>query len=318
MTAKPADAILERKVAQALGAFPVRHRYLVGVSGGRDSVALLHLLHALGYRRLVVCHLDHQLRGRASSDDARFVQRLARKLGYGFEMERADVARAAAAQQLSIENAARNARYEFFGRVAKRTRCRTLLLAHHANDQVETFLLNLFRGTGIAGLGAMRKVGERFGLQVVRPLLGIWREELDAYLRKQKIRFREDHTNQETVHMRNRVRHQILPMLEGQFGREIAKPIWRTCDLLAAEEDWLQSLVPPGGGELQLKPLREAPLALQRRMLQQWLRGHGVPGIGYREVELVRTLLEPNGPAKVNLPGNQFARRRSGRLLIER
>lgn len=140
---------------EVLGALPNEQRYLVGVSGGRDSVVLLHWLLSLGYRRLIVCHFEHGLRGRAGKADARFVAGLAKKSGLKFDLGSAEVASLAAERRQSIETAARAERLRFFQTVARRRRCRTIFLAHHADDQVETFLLNLFRGAGARGLGAM-------------------------------------------------------------------------------------------------------------------------------------------------------------------
>lgn len=295
-------------------------RYLVGVSGGRDSVALLHVLLRLGYKKLVVCHLDHGLRGKMGSADAAFVRRLCQRHGLDCETERVSVDALASRERLSIESAARKARYDFFCRTARRRRCHTLLLAHHANDQVETFLFNLFRGTGSAGLAGMRPVTEREGLQIVRPLLGVWRKEIDAFVHENKIRFREDHTNSELKHSRNRLRNQSIPLLERQFGREIAAAIWRACEVLGVENDFLQSLVPAAlveGPELSLKQLRNFHAALQRRILGQWLRHAGIGNVGFRDIESVRSMLTADGPAKVNLPGNRFARRRAGRIFIQ-
>src|SRR5207302_238159 len=127
-------------------------RYLVGVSGGRDSVALLHSLVERGYEQLIVCHLNHQLRGRSSDADARFVKKLADKYGVGFELGAVNVRVLAKKKKTSIETAARDARYSFFAKAAKRKRCHTIFLAHHADDLVETFLLNLIRGAGLTGL----------------------------------------------------------------------------------------------------------------------------------------------------------------------
>src|SRR2546428_5388179 len=159
-----------------LRSFPPEARYLVGVSGGRDSVALLHSLVERGYEQLIVCHLNHQLRGRSSDADARFVEKLAAKYNVDFELGSAHVSALAAKSKISIETAARIARYSFFAKVASRRRCKTILLAHHADDLVETFLINLFRGAGLSGLGAMREVSMRrvdhVDLTIVRPLLG--------------------------------------------------------------------------------------------------------------------------------------------------
>ena len=138
--------------------FPPTHPHLIGVSGGRDSVVLLHWLTSLGYQKLIVCHLDHELRGRASQADARFVASRAAKLRLDCEIGRTDVRALAAQSKLSVETAARAARFAFFVRVARQKRCRTIFLGHHADDLVETALLNLLRGASPGGVAAMRSV----------------------------------------------------------------------------------------------------------------------------------------------------------------
>src|SRR6266508_2525442 len=127
---------------QLLSIFPPDSRYLVGVSGGRDSIVLLHYLLDLGYRKLIVCHLNHQLRGRSSDADARFVEKLAAQYDVDLEMGSANVRAIAPKQKMSIETAAREARYKFFAQVAKQRRAQTIFLAHHADDLVETLLIN--------------------------------------------------------------------------------------------------------------------------------------------------------------------------------
>jgi len=293
-------------------------RYLIGVSGGRDSVALLHLLAGLGYRKLIVCHLNHGLRGRSSDADARFVERLAEKYGFRCVVGHEEVAARAKKNRESIETAARNARHEFFQKVAHAKKCGAIFLAHHADDQVETFLFNLFRGAGGAGLGAMRRESTRGALRIVRPLLDVWRSEIDEYVGAFKLKFREDATNKETAHLRNRMRHKILPLLEKHFGREIRKSVWRSADILASENEWIESLIGDIPDELSVPQLRAMPDALQRRFVFAWLKKMGVPGIGYHEVELARSLIPENATAaKINLPGSLHARRRAGKLFVE-
>lgn len=291
-------------------------RALVGVSGGRDSVALLHLLLDQGFKKLVVCHLNHSLRGRNSDADARFVERLATRHGLSFVLEKVNVRELAQAQRLSLETAAREVRFAFFQKVARRRRCTTLYLGHHADDQVETLLFNLCRGTGRAGLAAMRPRTERAGLTILRPLLGMWREEIDAFLRERKIKFREDASNTDDAHTRNRVRHQLIPTLEEQFGRALRRTLWRTAEILGAEEEWLSNQVSEPTAELRVDELRAMHIAMQRRTLHAWLVARGVAGVGFTEVENVRVLLDAE-TAKVNLPGSKHARRRAGLLFIE-
>ncbi len=326
MNPYPAATAFARKLETALRGHSPAGRYLVGVSGGRDSVALLHGLVAAGFRRLVVCHLDHGLRGEASAEDARFVGRLAGTLDLPFEQEAADVAAMARRAKCSLETAARDARYAFFFAVAAKRRCRTVFLAHHADDQAETFLFNLLRGAGPAGLGAMaaetvRTVGRR-KLRVLRPLLAVWRAEIDAYLQAHGLRWREDATNADPAHAtRNRLRAEVLPLLESAMGRDVRPALWRAADILRAEENWLASLSTddePFPLRLPVKNLAAQSLARQRRLLRGWLRARGVPGVGYEEIERVRSLLDPaSGPAKVNLPGGRHARRRAGVLFVE-
>jgi tRNA(Ile)-lysidine synthase len=302
--------------------FPLGGRYLIGVSGGCDSVALLHWLVNLGYKRLVVCHLNHHLRGRTSDADARFVEKLAEKIQLDFELGSANVP-ALAKKKLSIETAARDSRYSFFAKVAKRRRCHIIFLAHHADDLVETFLINLFRGSGSAGLAAMREVSTRYidnvGLTIVRPLLAVWRREIDIYVREHAIKFREDASNKNLNPLRNRIRHRTIPYLEKILGRNIRPAIWRAAAIAGEEEAWIDGQLPDSSdAELSVAKLRALPIALQRRSIFKWLRAQNISEVGFDLVERVRSLVDHNArPAKVNLPQNHHARRRAGRIFIE-
>lgn len=303
--------------ANVLRDFPVDRRYLIGVSGGRDSVALLHWLRALGYDKLIVCHLDHGLRARAAQADARFVERLAAEAGLAFVLQRDDVKARAAKSKTSTETAARAARLEFFATVAKRRRCPTIFLGHHADDLAETFLFNLLRGSGPEGQRAIRAVStqrvKKFELTIVRPLLGVWREEIDAYVKGHGLRFREDASNRSLAPTRNRIRHRILPMLEREFGRDVRRSLWRAAEIAAEENAALDAITPK-----DLSAAKKTSVALQRRAVRRWLQEHAVPDIGFELIESVRALLDPaNGVAKVNLPGDRHARRRAGKLFIE-
>ena len=140
---------------------PPEKEYLVAVSGGRDSMALLHFLHESGFRQLVVCHVNHCLRGEASDGDEAFVREQTGRLGLPVESTRIDVQAVATENRLSLETAARNVRYEWFAEVAERRSCARIILAHHSDDQVETVLINLFRGTGSRGLSGMSKRSSR-------------------------------------------------------------------------------------------------------------------------------------------------------------
>jgi tRNA(Ile)-lysidine synthase len=306
-----------------LRCFPPDARYLIGVSGGRDSVALLHWLISLGYEQLIVCHLNHRLRGRSSDVDARFVGKLAAKYQTKVAIDSEDVRAIAKRERMSIETAAREARYAFFAEAARRRNCRTIFVAHHADDLVETFLINLFRGAGNAGLSAMREISTRriddVDLTIVRPFLCLWRKEIDRYVRDHRLRFREDATNEDLTPVRNRIRRRIIPYLEKMHGRNIRQNIWRTAIIAADEEKWIESeLRDSTHADLSVVKLRALPIALQRRAILKWLRARNVSNVGFDAIERVRSLADGDTRiAKVNLPENRHARRRGGKIFIE-
>ncbi len=295
-------------------------RLLLGISGGRDSVALLELLLAQGYRNLILCHLNHRLRGGDSEADAEFVAELAGEHRLHAEIEAEDVAERSGRERVSIEVAARRARIAFFKRCAERQGTNRVLLAHHADDQVETILIHLLRGTGMKGLAGMRPVARLGGLILIRPLLRMRREDLPV-----PSRFREDASNSSDAFLRNRLRNRAIPVLREALGRDFTPNLCRMAEVLRGEEQLLERLTNDAllsmrdrKAGLPLTTLRELPLALQRRVLFQWLTESGVPGAGFRQVEAARALYtDPDGPAKANLPAGWHVRRRSGRLFLQ-
>ena len=317
------------KIEAAIEAFTLRHppqeKKLVAVSGGRDSVGLLHALHEAGHRRLVVCHLDHRLRGRASAGDAAFVKRLAVKLGVACETGAVDVKNAAAAAGVSLEAAGRQERHRFLAACARRHRCRLVLLAHHSDDQAETVLFNLFRGSsGLRGIPAvtdMRVPGFRQPLSIERPLLAVSRAEINAWIAARGIKFREDATNRGTEPVRNKLRHLLLPAICEAMGRDVRPALCRAAEIASGEQAFMDALAMPAAQDatLDTRSLAAMPLALQRRIILLWLKAQRFPGTGFDEVEAVRGMLNPgSGPARVNLPGNRFVRRTRGKLHAEK
>jgi tRNA(Ile)-lysidine synthase len=157
-------------------------------------------------------------------------------------------------------------------------------------------------------------------LRIARPLLGVWRAEIDRYVKEHRLKFREDATNEKLDARRNRMRHQIIPYLERQLGRNIRTTIWRTATVLAEEEDFLETLTPLGltkNKELDIGQLRKLAPALQRRVLRQWLTQRGVADLGFAVVEEVRGLLAGGAPARINLSRGAHARRRAGKIFLE-
>ena len=256
-------------------------RVIVGVSGGADSVALLHILHRLGYD-LTVAHLNHSIRGAEADADEQFVKDLCVELGAKCVTIKIDVPVLAKEKGLSLEMAAREARHAFFRSVISdlptslklRRTCGpltsvicppisdfcpltpVLCLAHHADDQLETFFLRAARGSGPGGLGGMRVSQKLAAMQLRRPMLGIRRSEIFQWLEKEGIEWREDASNADEGIPRNLVRHQILPTL-GKINERAAENILRTMEILRDEED-------------------DPEKADRRRAARDWLIQHGV------------------------------------------
>jgi len=323
----PCTAILEplrlndlpARLLPVLDAYPPRKKYLIGVSGGRDSMVLLHALHDLGYHKLIICHLNHGLRGAAASADRNLVRKAATRMGTGWETAKVDVKAYAAQKKCSVELAARELRFAFFSRCARQHRCPRLFLAHHADDQIETSLFNFLRGTGAAGIAGMKPVSLRAGLEIIRPLLGVSRDEIAAYAREKDIPWREDASNQDRAHQRNRLRLDVLPAITTALGTSHRAAILRAAEILREEDAWMESLVPPVTKQLPCETLRAMPEALRRRFVLRWLKQLGVPEAGFQETMRTLALLnDGSGPAKVSLPGNFHARRRTGKIFLER
>jgi len=218
-------------------------KVMLAVSGGLDSMVLLHTLRRLSSRhrwRLTVAHFNHQLRGRSSDADEKLVHQTATAMKLPFVAGRADVREFARISKLSIEMAARKLRHDFFARVANERKICIIALAHHADDQVELFFLRVLRGAGGEGLAGMKwrapsPVDSKIVL--VRPLLGATKAEMRGFARENKIRFREDATNASLDLPRNRVRHELLPLLQQHYQPALTKTVLRLMEIVGAEAD---------------------------------------------------------------------------------
>lgn len=216
---------------------------IVAVSGGPDSVALLHVLNSLKPLYgidLHAAHFEHGIRGRESIEDMEFVKALCQEMGVGLTVESRDVAEYARSEGLSLEHASRKLRYEFLERVMAERSAHRIATGHTANDQAETVLLNLLRGVGFVGLGGIRVALEG---KIIRPLIEVRREEVQEYLSEKGLKFRVDSTNLDAHYERNRIRHVLIPFLEKEFNPGIVDLLTRTATTFAMLNDYLQDQV---------------------------------------------------------------------------
>ena len=310
-------------VTQELHVLPKEGSYLVGVSGGSDSVALLHLLLEGGYRHLLVCHFNHELRGEDSHDDALFVKNLALRLDLPFVSGSESVCARAKTSKISIETAAREARYEFFAQISAEHSLSTLLLGHHADDQIETCFFNFLRGTGSKGLAGMLPYHERLiggrPLMIVRPLLSLSKKRIMQYLQERSISYCHDKSNDSLIPTRNRLRHELFPLLDKLIGASYREAILRAARILAIEDQYLESVAAPlaKNPSLSIEEIDTLPLALARRVIHAWLKEQGFSEVGFAEVEKVASLLHPQSAHQINLPGDRHAYRSRGHIHIK-
>lgn len=299
-------------------------RVLVGVSGGPDSVALLHVLYELRDEfglHLEVAHLHHGIRGEAAEDDARFVFELAKQLALPFHLKKVDLPQMKLdAGKGNLEALGRKERYRFFAAVVEKHRLDKAATAHTRDDQAETVMMWLLRGSGMRGLGGMRPLqrvktgadGSANRLVVIRPLLDVSKAEALEYLRAHGFEHRVDQTNQDARLLRNWIRSELIPKLKERSDRHFPARLAHQAELLRDDDLVLQEFARrelqriERAGALDRKLLLEQPVALQRRVLRLWIeesRGD-LRGLDFTHVDALLELIA-NGPphGRLALPG---------------
>ena len=358
--AKAAEEILGDAVRDTImkhRLFSPRERIVVAVSGGQDSVALLHILAACAEDwklTLHVAHLDHGLRA-TSRQDAEFVRDLSARWHLPATIDRRDVPAICAREGWSLEDGARRLRYRFLLETARRQSAGRVALAHTADDQAETVLMRLVRGTGLLGLTGMpitRRLdgpadapgSERAGIRLVRPLLETWRRRVSAYVGAHRLAWREDDTNADTRFTRNRIRHELLPLLERDYNPNVKTALTQLAEQSrddyaylqdAAARQWkrLAKVGPPAAllaaragasagrpacVTIAIPAFRRQPNALRRQLLRQAIRRvrGDVQRLEFRHwTEAERLFTERPVGTRLDLPGGVQLRREQGHVL---
>jgi tRNA(Ile)-lysidine synthase len=311
-----ASDVFERvlKTTSRYSMLPPGCRVVAAVSGGADSVCLLHVLQAIGANLAGVAHFNHKLRGEESDQDERFVAAMATRLALPFYRAES----AANARPGNLEQAARRARREFFLHLIRDGACDRVALAHTRDDQAETVLFRVLRGSGLAGLAGIHPVTDD---GFVRPFLDLGRDEVREYLQSHEIAWREDSSNTDARFARNRIRHDVLPRLRRDWNPQIDQALAQLADLAYEEERWWQDgtvhgspvaaargsvLEQEGAVELPTDALQSLPRALARRLVRHSIRqakGH-LRGIEFQHIEQVLEMR----PGRLRLPGVNVTR----------
>lgn len=285
---------------------------VLGFSGGPDSLCLAAVLMELGYRPHLA-HLDHGLRGEEGQEDARFAAAMAGRWGLDHSLAAADVPSLAAREGLSLEEAARRARYRFLGQVSRRLGVDKVAVAHQADDQVETIVMHFLRGAALAGLRGMRHRSRRGGLWILRPLLDVTRQEVLAYLRAAGLEPRFDRTNLELSYFRNRLRHELLPRLKS-YNPRFPEALLRAARSLQEDHRFLQGQVKrswlrlvhreAGSFVVRREGFLRLPAALQSHLLRRLVfrSGARLRDFGYPATRQALQLIA-GPPAEMPLPG---------------
>lgn len=302
---------------------------VVAFSGGADSTALLDLLSRLpGYRlRLIAAHVNHCLRGAESDGDEAFCREMAGRYGIPFETLRCDVRNLASVERLNLEDAARHVRIDFFDEISNRYGAAAVVLAHHADDQAETVLMRLLRGSGMTGLSGMAYRNAR---DYIRPLLEISRTEIEQYLLRRGLAWCEDASNSDTAYLRNRIRHELLPLLE-EYNPAIRSTLAATASVIRDDEALLGELtadviaescqIVEGKVICRVGELRALDAALRRRVLRhafKLLTGT-LEGVSQRHIEALCDLIDSERPnVRLSLPHAVTAMRAYDALSLMR
>jgi tRNA(Ile)-lysidine synthase len=310
-------------------------RVLAAVSGGVDSVVLLHALLALREElgiTVLVAHVDHGLRGEVSRQDRAFVEQLAAQWQLDVLAESFDVKEYAKLYGLSTQAAAREVRYDFLSKAAQAAGATKLATAHHADDQAETVLMRILRGTGLRGLGGIpiRRREEGADAELIRPLLQVWRAEIESYARDNGILYREDASNASTQYLRNKIRIQLLPELAAAYNEGVKAHLVQLAEQAREDDQYLNELAEreylricqtdaDGSISADVRLLGVIPLPLQRRVITlilYYLRGH-TSQWEQVHIESIGSLLTNRYPsAELHLPHGIVARRVYDRLFF--
>lgn len=301
------------RAAQKYNMIKSGDKVLLGVSGGPDSVVLLHTLNALSNDlsiTLHIAHLNHGIRGKQSDLDEEFVQDLAKHFGIEITTRKVDIPSIKLDMRAGIEEAARAVRYSFLQETAANIGANKIAVGHNADDRAESVLLNLIRGAGVDGLGSIRPVRGN----IIRPLIDTFRWEIEAYIKEAGIPFRVDESNADINYSRNRIRHELIPLLEENYNPKIKTSLIRIADIASNQSEYLEESAQStmnqiaSDGNINIQMLLNLPKALQYQIIRSEIRR--VKGdlidVTYEQVERVICELQSGEDFTITLPSGEI------------
>lgn len=307
-----------------------KDRVFIGVSGGPDSVALLHILYRLREEfgiEMFVGHFNHMFRPEFSNNAKVFVKSLAEELGLPFILREYDVPQYIKRKQLSPEEAARELRYNFFTEEAKRCNANKIATGHTADDQAETVLLRIIKGSGSRGIKGIPPVRDN---KFIRPLIDLSRKEIENFLKKNNIKYLLDPSNTEPIYLRNKVRLELIPTLKKEYNPNIIKALTNLSNILREEEDFIEGILEDVSDEIlcikennrleiDINSFSKLALAIQRGVIRRGIEllNKEIKGISFRHISDILGLLNKNLSGKsLNLPKGLVVHKEYNKLIL--
>lgn len=321
------------KTVRNYGMLKAGDTVLVAVSGGPDSIFLLHALvrlkNKLGLKKVAVCNLDHCLRGKDSEEDSLFVKREAGRLDLDFFYKKVNIS-ASKPKGLSTEEAGRDARYAFFVEAARDAGANVIATGHTIDDQAETVLMRIIKGASLKGMAGIAPVREEKGFRIIRPLAELDKEEIVGYLDESNARYRIDGSNLEDKYFRNVVRREVVPFLE-RYNPRLKRSLFNLAEHLREDFEFIKleksrlghkiASAKSGLVEISLKDIVMQPAAIQKEVLRDSLEmaGGEVKKLSFRHWKEVENLLKSKGKGRsVDLPGSIRATRTAKSLIFKK
>lgn len=304
-------------------------KIVLGLSGGPDSVCLLHILYRLKEKldiEVYAAHLNHQIRGIEAQKDALYITQLCENLGVTSFVKSIDVPKYCKENGLSVEEGARKLRYEMFEEIKQKTKSNKIAIGHNLNDQAETILMRIMRGTGLQGLRGIEYIRDN---NIIRPILDIDRKDIEAYCEEYELNPRIDHTNLETIYTRNKIRLELIPYMKDNFNPNVIESIVRMSNSLKTDSDYIQeeselkfkevSNLQEDACEIDIQKYSKLHNAIKVRVLRKGIK-HILGDTNFVDQKHIEDIMQLEDNKKIDkmitLPRGIFAYRRKNTILL--